>query len=245
MQTREERINELEEIIKNEEKEVAVKLAKLLQPYISHKVVVAPYTNPFRKRMVLKLSILDENNEEVFGSDIDIRFEQRTVWDNSVNRSVETQDSYLMEMNYGTIGDHTRKSANGAYKDSDILIGKCWELEDEIAKIYNEFNWNESYELDNLYSEKRREEENKRIAEREEKERQEKLQLDAILECLREGQCIENPDTYYGRFTIAKIGRKNITLDNSIYIDRTWKKYLDKYELARYILNNNLTYKED
>ncbi len=240
--TRQERVKELTNLIGAEDTKIKNQILAILQPHINMPIGIRMNRSGYNKELFFGLDILKENGESVFGTDISIYFEHRYGWED--HNRVESPDDYKMGINYGSIGTHTAHERNGAYKQSDIMIGKVWEYEDELTQIYNEIDWTNLKELEELLNEIREEESAKRRAEAEEKRRQEILQLETILDYLCPGRKITDPTNEWNEFIIDKVGRKNISLDRKIWINRKWTYYIEKYQLARYIKEHNLVYTE-
>lgn len=240
--TRQERVNELKNLIGAEDTKIKNQILAILQPHINMPIGIRMNRSGYNKELFYELTILNQQGESVFATGVNVNFDERYSWKNNVK--VEDPDSYKMAVNYGSCGYHTAYDDKGAIKQSDIMIGKVWEYEDELTQIYDEIDWTNLKELEELLNEIHEEESAKRRAEAEEKRRQEVLQLEIILDHLCPGRKITDPTNEWNEFIIDKVGRKNITLDRKLWINRKWTYYIEKYQLARYIKENNLVYTE-
>lgn len=225
--TRDERLEELNEIVKSEEEVIEREINALLSPHISNKIKINISRYNWKKELIGNIYVVDDENKEVFGTSIQFKISERTIG---------------LEIDYSSIGSHNSTERKSAYKDKDILIGKIWEYECEIIQIYNNIKWDNLCELEQIYKEQYNEDVAKRTAEFEENQRKERIELDKILDHIHDNIVIKSSDYYNSEIHIKKVGRKNITLFYSIKIGGQRKSVIDKYELAKYILNRNYIY---
>ena len=138
-----------------------------------------------------KIELVNDKSERIFGTDFTINFGRKKI----------------MEINYGSIGNHTSKDANGAYKYSDILVGKAWENEDKITQIYQNIDLTKDIEYSELYSKLRDIEWEEKEIERKEQQRLEDIENDKIINRVKEKMLVYTKawNDGYVKAKIAKI----------------------------------------
>lgn len=228
--TREERIEELEKLVDLEERQIKDKLEEIFRNAVGISNVGATcYRHTYRKELRGEVFIIDrETKEEVFGASVDFCINNR---------------SNCLEINYGSIGNHDSHDRNSAYKYKDILIGEMWRNENNLMVVYNNIDWTNLEELAKLINEIEKEESAKRRAEAEEKAKQERIELDEVLTHLHEDKIIRHSINDFIRIVIKKIGRKNITLYDSICYNHKWTKVIEKYAFAKYLIDKKFLWK--
>lgn len=133
--TRDERLEELNEIVKSEEEVIEREINALLSLHISNKIKINISRYNWKKELIGNIYIVDDENKEVFGTSIQFKISERTIG---------------LEIDYSSIGSHNSTERKGVYKDKDILIGKIWEYECEIIQIYNNIKWDNLCELEQI-----------------------------------------------------------------------------------------------